>query len=55
MSNVKVLYSHVPYHNDSIIVKKRRMKKGRRNEGCIKTSFQIYLPLTLLQGFERVV
>ena len=31
------------------------MKKGRSNEGRRKTSLQLYLPLTLLQGFERVV
>ena len=28
----------------------KRTKKGRK-----KTSFQLYLPLTLLQGFERVI
>ena len=30
------------------------MKEDARQR-CRKTSFQIYLPLTLLQGFERVV
>ena len=37
-----MLYSHVPYHNDTII------KDARR-----KTSLTKYLPLTLLQGFEK--
>ena len=45
---VHMLYTHLPYHNDSIIVK---IDAGRR----MKTSLQTYLPLTLLQGFERVV
>ena len=40
-----VLYSHVPYHNDTII----KTEAGR------KTSLTIYVPLTLLQGFEKVV
>ena len=34
----------------------RRMINDRRtNKGRRKTSLEIYLPLTLLQGFERVV
>ena len=40
------------HHNDTISIQtqgQRRKKKGR-----MKTSFQIYLPLTLLQGFERL-
>ena len=57
-SNI-VLYSHVPYHNDSIIVKTdahRKTHEERKQEGKRrKTSLTIYLPLTLLQGFERVV
>ena len=71
---IQLLYSHVPYHNDSIIVKtdarrnidawritpeERHRKKRRRiktHEGRHrKTSLTTYLPLTLLQGFERVV
>ena len=35
------------HHNDTTI----KMQEGRHR----KTSLQIYLPLTLLQGFERVV
>ena len=51
-----MLYTHLPYHNDSIIKThaERRMKKGRR----IKTQedfFTTYIPLTLLQVFERVI
>ena len=39
-----VLYSHVPYHNDTII-------KRTQEDFFIK----IYVPLTLLQGFEKVI
>ena len=54
-----VLYTHLPYHNHSIIVKtdahrkthEERTQERRRK----KTSLTISLPLTLLQGFERVV
>ena len=38
-----LLYSHVPYPNDTI-------NKQRR-----KTSLTKYIPLTLLQGFEKVI
>ena len=43
-------------HSDTTIKThaERRTNKGRRNKGRMKTSLQIYLPLTLLQGFERV-
>ena len=41
-----LLYTHLPYHNDSIIIK----TDARRNEGRMKASLQIYS----LQGFERV-
>ena len=63
-----MLYTHLPYHNDSIIEtdarRKTHNKDGRKNEGRriktqegrhMKTSLTIFLPLTLLQGFERVV
>ena len=54
-----LLYTHLPYHNDSIIIKTdahRKMHEERKQEGRRrKTSLQLYLPLTLLQGFERVV
>ena len=33
----------------------RRTNKGRTNKGHRKTSLTTYIPLTLLQGFERVV
>ena len=41
-----LIHSALQRHN----IKGRRMKKGSR-----KTSLQLYLPLTLLQDFERVV
>ena len=43
-----VLYSHLQHHNDPII----KQTQGQRRK---KTSLQLYSPLTLLQGFERVV
>ncbi len=54
-----LLYTHLPYHNDSIIITHAgikdagtiKMQEGRRK----KTSLEKYSPLTLLQGFERVV
>ena len=49
-----VLYTHFPYHNDSIIVKTdahRKTHEERKQEGKRrKTSSTIFLPLTLLQG-----
>ena len=39
-------------HSDTTI---KTHEGKRRNEGRKKTSLQLYLPLTLLQGFERVV
>ena len=42
-----LLYTHLPYHNDSII----KTQEGRRR----KTSLTTYLPLTLFVRFERVV
>ena len=45
---VEMLYSHLQHDNDRIIIK---TQEGRHR----KTSLQLYLPLTLLQGFERVV
>ena len=52
-----LLYSHLYHHSASQRhnIQDRRRNEGRRNEGRRKTSLQIYLPLTLLQGFERVV
>ena len=45
---MSVLYSHLQHHNDTII----KQPQGQRRK---KTSLTTYLPLTLLQGFERVV
>ena len=42
-----MLYSHLQHHNDTII---KQTHEGKRR----KTSLTTYLPLTLLQGFERV-
>ena len=45
---VQMLYSHLQYHNDTII----------KTDAMIKTQEDLFnniLPLTLLQGFERVV
>ena len=56
---VAVLYTHLPYHNDSIIVKtdahRKTHEERKQEERRMKTSLATYLPLTLLQGFERVV
>ena len=56
--SVHMLYTHLPYHNDSIIVKTdahRKTHEERKQEGKRrKTSLTIYLPLTLLQGLKRV-
>ena len=56
-THVLMLYSHLPYHNDSIIVKtdarrkidawRIKMHEGRHRE----TSLEKYSPLFLLQGF----
>ena len=48
-----MLYSHVPYHNDTII-----KTHAGITDAMIKTQedfFMKYLPLTLLQGFEKVL
>ena len=61
-----MLYSHVPYQNDSIIIKtdaRRKIDAGTNDAGRKKDArrkaqedfFTNILPLTLLQGFERVV
>ena len=55
-----LLYTHLPYHNDSIIVKTdthRKTHEERKQEETTQEDFfnNIYLPLTLLQGFGRVV
>ena len=54
-----LLYTRLPYHNDSIIVKidaHRKTHEERKQDGKRrKTSLTIYSPLTLLQEFERVV
>ena len=58
MGQVVLLYSHVPYHNDTRIRrsdKDRLTQKRRRNKRRWKTFLTKYLPLTLLQGFEKVV
>ena len=58
---VLLLYSHLHHHSGSQRhnIKDRRMNKRRMiktQEGRRKkTSLTIFLPLTLLQGFERVV
>ena len=43
-----MLYTHLPYHNDSIIKTDARRKRQ-------EDFFNNILPLNLLQGFERVV
>ena len=56
-----MLYSHLHHHSAS---QRHNIKDRRRNEGRMikthegrhkKTSLEKYSPLTLLQGFERVV
>ena len=56
---VRVLYSHVPYHNDSIIVKtdaRRKIDAWRITQEwrTQEDFFTNILPLTLLQGLKRV-
>ena len=43
-----MLYSHLQHHNNTII----KQTQGQRRK---KTSLEKYFPVTLLQGFERVV
>ena len=45
-----MLYNHLQHHNDTIIKQDKDVVTR-----CKKTSLTIFLPLTLLQGFERVV
>ena len=45
-----MLYTHLPYHNDSII-KTHAERHVKENVGSF---FTTYLTLTLLQGFERL-
>ena len=53
MQKYTYIYTHLPYHNDSIIETdaRRKRQEGRHR----KTSLTIFFPLALLQGFERVV
>ena len=49
-----MLYSYLQHHKDTTIIKTdahRKTHEGKRR----KTSLEKYSPLTLLQGFERVV
>ena len=62
LDQIFLLYTHLPYHNDTIIKQtqgQRRKKKGRMNKDAGRKThedfFRNSLPLTLLQGFERVV
>ena len=51
-----MLYTHLPYHNDSII--KTHAERCKKNEDAGRKTqedfFTKYLPLTLLQGVERL-
>ena len=49
-----MLYSHPQHHNDTMI-KQTQGQRRRKEERRKKTSLQTYSPLTLLQGFERVI
>ena len=49
-----MLYSHLQHHNDATIIKTDTYRKTHEWKRW-KTSLTIFLPLTLLQGFERVV
>ena len=49
ISHVRMLYSYLQHHNDTIIKQTHeviKMQEGRRK----KTSLTTYLPLNLLQG-----
>ena len=51
-----LLYTYLPYHNDSIIIKtdaRRKIDAGTND--ARRLLFKYILPLTLLQGFEMVV
>ncbi len=48
-----MLYSHLQHHNDTII--KQTQGQRRKKEDARRLLYNYILPLTLLQGFERVV
>ena len=53
-----MLHAHLQHHNDTIIKQTQKDKDAGRNDAWRKTQedfFNNILPLTLLQGFERVV
>ena len=56
-----MLYTHLPYHNDSIIKTHAERRKRKTQEETTQDKdagrflYNYILPLTLLQGFERVV
>ena len=59
---VLLLYSHLHHHSASQQhnikdrrMNKRRMQKDAGRNDARRTSLTTHLPLTLLQGFERVV
>ena len=47
-----VIYTFMQQHNDTTIKTQEGKRRKKRRK---KTSLQLYLPLILLQGFERVV
>ena len=56
--NNKLLYTHLPYHNDTTTITDawRKTPEERKQEGRRrKTSLEKYSPLTLFVKFERVV
>ena len=57
LDNFKVtmccIHIHLQHHNDTTI--KTDAWRKTQWQKCRKTCLQIFLPLTLLQGFERVV
>ena len=56
-----MLYTHLPYHNDSLIKthaerrKRKIQEETTQDKDAERLLFKLYLPLSLLQGFERVV
>ena len=48
--NRTMLYTHLPYHNDSII---KTHAERRTNKGRMKASLTTYLPLTLFVRFQK--
>ena len=50
----EVLHTYIYWIHTDAMITDAWQTTGARRKGRMKTSFQIYLPLNLLQGFERL-